>query len=54
MPSMRPIASDSDDGKRIRQAENRALTKRKSKKSNKLTGRVPIQRPSFQQFLDRW
>ena len=27
-----PIASDSDDGKKIRQAENRALTKRKSKK----------------------
>ena len=26
-----PIASDSDDGKKIRQAENRALTKRKSK-----------------------
>ena len=32
-----PIASDSDDGKKIRQAENRALTKQKSKKSNKGT-----------------
>ena len=27
-----PIASASDDGKKIRQAENRALTKKKSKK----------------------
>ena len=45
-----PIASDSDDGKKIRQAENRALTKRKSKTSNKLTLRVPSQKPSGQQF----
>ena len=30
-----PIASNSDDGKKIRQAENRALTKPKSKKFNK-------------------
>ena len=41
-----PIASDSDDGKNIRQGENRTLTKRKSKKSNKLSPRVPSQRPS--------
>ena len=45
-----PIASDSDDGKKIRQAENRALTKRKSKKPNKLNLRVPRQKPSGQQF----
>ena len=45
-----PIASDSDDGKKIRQAENRSLTKRKSKKSNKLNLRVPRQKPSGQQF----
>ena len=45
-----PIASDSDDGKKIRQAENRALTSPKSKKSNKLTLRVPSQRSSGQQF----
>ena len=45
-----PIASDSDDGKKIRQAENKALTKRKSKTSNKLTLRVPSQKPSGQQF----
>ena len=36
-----PIASDSDDRKKIRLAENKALTKRKSKTSNKLTFRVP-------------
>ena len=40
-----PSASDSDDGKKIRQAKNRALTKRKSKKSNKLILRVPTQKP---------
>ena len=45
-----PIASDSDDGKKIRQAQNRALTKRKSKKSNKLNLRIPRQKPSGQQF----
>ena len=45
-----PIASDSDDGKEIRQAENRAFTERKSKTSNKLTLRVPSQKPSCQQF----
>ena len=45
-----PIASDSDDGKKIRQAEIRAHTKRKSKKSNKLTLRVRSQKPSGQQF----
>ena len=45
-----PIASDSDDRKKIRQAENKALTKRKSKTSNKLTFRVPSQKPSGQQF----
>ena len=45
-----PIASDSDDGKKIRQAENMSLTKRKNKKSNKLNLRVPRQKPSGQQF----
>ena len=35
-----PIASNSDDGKKIRQAEHRVLTKRKTKTSNKLTLRV--------------
>ena len=45
-----PIASDLDNGKKIRQAENRALTKRKSKKSNKFTLRAPSQKPSSQQF----
>ena len=45
-----PIASDLENGKKTRQAENRALTKQKSKKSNKLTLRVPSQKPSGQQF----
>ena len=45
-----PIASDSDDGKKIREAENSALTKRKTKASNKLTLYVPSQKPSGQQF----
>ena len=45
-----PIASDSDDGKKIRLAENRTRTKRKSKKPNKLNLRVPKQKPSGQQF----
>ena len=45
-----PIPSDSDDGKKIRQAENRALTKKKTKISNKLTLRVPSQKPSGDQF----
>ena len=45
-----PIASDLEDGKKIRQAENRAFTKRKSKKSNKFTLRAPSQKPSSQQF----
>ena len=45
-----PIASDSDDGKKIRQAENSALTKGKTKASNKLTLYVPSQKPSGQQF----
>ena len=45
-----PIASDSDDGKIIRQAENSTLNKRKSKKPNKLNLRVPRQKPSGQQF----
>ena len=44
------IASDSDNSKKILQAENRALTKRKSKISNTLTLRVPSQKPSGQQF----
>ena len=44
------IASDSDNGKKIRQAENRELTKRKNKNANKLTLRVPCQRLSRQQF----
>ena len=45
-----PIASDSEDGKKIKQAQNRALTKRKSKTSNKLTLHVPSQKSSGQQF----
>ena len=45
-----PIANDSDDGKKIRKAENRALNKRKTKTSNKLSFRVPCQKPSGQQF----
>ena len=45
-----PIASDSDDGKKIRQVENRALTKRKSKKPDKPTIHAPSQRQSGQQF----
>ena len=45
-----PIASDSEDRKKIRQAKNRALTKYKSKKSNKLTLHVPSQKPSDQQY----
>ena len=45
-----PIASDSDDGEKIRQAENRAFTKQKSKKSNKPTFRFPSQRSTGQQF----
>ena len=44
------IASNSDDGKKIRQAEIRTLTKRKTKTSNKLTFRVSGQKPSGQQF----
>ena len=45
-----PIASDSDDGVKIRQAETRALTKRNNKKSDKLTLRISRQKPSGQQF----
>ena len=45
-----PIASDSDVGKKIKQAENRALTKKKTKTSNKLTLGVPSQKPSGHQF----
>ena len=45
-----PIASDSDDLKKISQSEKEVITKRKSKKSNELTLRVPIQTPSAQQF----
>ena len=44
------IASNDDDGKKIRQAENRALTKRKAKTSNKLILRVPSQKPSGWHF----
>ena len=44
------IASNEDDGKKIRQAENRALTKRKAKTSNKLILRVPSQKPSGWHF----
>ena len=40
------IASDSDDGKKNRKAKKRTLTKRKTKTSNKLTLRVPSQKPS--------
>ena len=45
-----PIASDSDDGKKIRQTKNRALSKRKTKKSNTFTFRVPSQKPSASSF----
>ena len=45
-----PIVSDLDNGKKIRQAVNRALTKRKNKKSNKFTLHAPSQKPSSQQF----
>ena len=44
------IASSEDDGKKIRQAENRALTKRKAKTSSKLILRVPSQKPSGWHF----
>ena len=46
-----PIPSDEDDGKKIRQVENRALYKRESKNFNKTTVCISIQRPSGQQFL---
>ena len=45
-----PIIIDSDDGKKIRQAESKVLTKPKSKKSNKPTVCIHSQRPSGQQF----
>ena len=45
-----PIASDSDDVKKVRQVENRALIKRKTKKSNTFTFYIPCQKPSGQQF----
>ena len=45
-----PIASDSDHEKKIRQAENRALTKRKTETSTKLTLGVSNQKPSCQWF----
>ena len=45
-----PIVSDSDDGRKTRQTENRALTKRKTKKPNTFTFRVPSPRPSSYQF----
>ena len=41
-----PIAGDSDNGKKIRQPENRVLTKRKSKISNKLAVHLSSQKPS--------
>ena len=44
------IARGSGDEKKIRQADNRALTKRKTKTSNKLFLRLPSQKPSGQQF----
>ena len=43
-----PIASDSDHEKKIRQAENRALTKQKTETSTKLTLGVSNQKPSCQ------
>ena len=43
-----PIARDSGNGKKIRQAKNRALTKWKTKKSNIFTFCVPSQKPSGQ------
>ena len=45
-----PMASDSDDWKKIRQAENRAVAKRKTKTFKRLTLRVLSQKPSGQQF----
>ena len=45
-----PIASDSDDRKKIRQAKNSALTRRKIKHFNKSMVRVPSQRQSGQQL----
>ena len=46
-----PIASFSEDRKKNRQPKNRAQkVKHKSKKSNKLSLRVPSQKPSGQQF----
>ena len=46
-----PIASDSEDGKKIRQAENRVLTKKKTKTYNKLTLRVPNQNSSSHMYI---
>ena len=45
-----PIASDLENGKKIRQAENRALTKQKSKKSNKLTFAFPVRNHQANSF----
>ena len=45
-----PMASDSYDWKKIRQAENRAVAKRKTKTFKRLTLRVLSQKPSGQQF----
>ena len=43
-----PIASDSDNGNKVRQAENRALTNPKSKKPSKPTFSFLSQRPTGQ------
>ena len=44
------IANDSGDGKKVRQVQNRALIKWKTKKSNTFTFYIPHQKPSGQQF----
>ena len=45
-----PIVRNSDDGKKIRRAENRTFTKQKSKKTNKPTFPFPSQRPQASSF----
>ena len=48
-----PIASDSDDNKKIRQAENRALRKKKDKKPVRPTfSSPPTQSPSYRFRID--
>ena len=45
-----PIASDLDNGKKIRQAENRALTKRKSKNLTNLPFALPVRNHQASSF----